>query len=71
MLPFKLGEFLRAHEVATLHGRYAYGIISIWIDRVFDAAFLMIVLLTIIAVRGHAPAIDQLLLITTRGRHSG
>lgn len=63
-VPYKLGEVVRLHELATLHGNYVKAVLSVWIDRVFDAVFVLIAFGLICLFRGGSWATDQLLLLT-------
>ena len=64
-LPWKLGELLRAYEIARLHGNYAYSFLSVWIDRVFDAAFLVLTLTIIVLFKESSGPMERLLMVTS------
>jgi hypothetical protein len=66
LLPFKLGEIIRIREVGVVARSWQKGILAVWLERAFDAAVLIVlVLVTIIAVDDSLSLVTPILVVVS------
>lgn len=63
MLPFKLGELLRLHELWRLSGTLVYSIVGLLIDRMYDSIFLVPLAIFLLARDSASPVFVGLTLL--------